>query len=156
MTDTITLTLDDAAAQAAFADLAKRCTDMTPLMRRIAGHLQSVADDSFEFERAPDGTPWADLSPITKALRERRGAWPGKKLQVSGALALSFATDYGPAFAEIGSNAPYARLQHKGGMAGRGRKVSVPARPIIGISAEAHAAIEDDVIAWLDLRRSIA
>ena len=43
MTDTIRLTLDDADAQAAFAELVKRATDMTPLLRKIVGHVADAA-----------------------------------------------------------------------------------------------------------------
>lgn len=151
MTDTITITLDDEQAQAAFAKLVKRGTDMTGLMRKVAGHLADVAEESFATERSPDGVPWVDLSDMTVALRTRRGHWPGQKLQLSGVLAASITTNYGNDFAEIGSNVPYARIHQKGGQAGRGHKVAIPARPFLGISPEATDAIRDDMIAWVNL-----
>jgi len=156
MTDTITISLDDEQAQAAFAELIRRGNDMTGLMRRAAGHLAAVAEESFATERAPDGAPWVDLSAITKALRTRRGAWPGKKLQDSGMLAASVFTRFGPTFAEIGSNVPYARIHQKGGNAGRGRKVAIPARPYLGVSPEALQAIRDDMLGWMDVNRPAA
>ena len=48
---------------------------------------------------------------------------------------------------------PYARIQQQGGTAGRGRKVAIPARPFIGLSEEARAAIVDDMLAWVDVNR---
>lgn len=42
MTDSITVTLDDERAQAAFAELIKRGTDTTGLMRHVGGHLADV------------------------------------------------------------------------------------------------------------------
>ena len=153
MTDTVTITIDDAEARALFAELVRRGTDMTALMRKAAGHLASATEDAFADERAPDGAPWIDLSPVTKAKRALRGAWPGRKLQVSGQLAASISTAHGKDFAEIGSNMPYARIQQQGGTAGRGRKVAIPARPFIGLSEEARAAIVDDMLAWVDVNR---
>lgn len=149
MSDNITITLDDEQAQAAFAELARRGTDMTGLMRRVAGHLADVAEESFAGERSPDGAPWVDLAELTKASRASRGSWPGQKLQVSGELAVSITTEYGRDFALIGSNAPYARIHQKGGQAGRNLKVAIPARPYLGISPEAEEAIRDDMMAWV-------
>lgn len=153
MTDTLTITLDDEQARAAFADLVNRATDMTGLMRQVSGHLADVAEEAFATHRAPDGSPWVDLSEHTKAQRSKRGAWPGQMLIDSGVLAASITTDYGRDFAQISSNVPYARIHHKGGRAGRGRKVTIPARPYLGVSPEAEKAIRDDMIAWVDLHR---
>lgn len=155
MTDTITVTLDDEQAQAAFAALIKRGLDTTELMRKAAGHLADVAEEAFATERSPDGVPWVDLAELTRAARARRGHWPGQKLQVIGTLAASVTTDYGNGWASIGSNVPYARIHQKGGRAGRGRKVDIPARPYLGVSPEALDAIRNDMVAWVDLNRPI-
>ena len=151
MTDAIKIIIDSQAAEASLAQLAERAADTTPLMRKIAGHLRDVAEESFATETAPDGTVWAKLSPLTVALRQRRGHWPGSILQVSGKLSASVTTDYGNGWAVIGSNRPYARIQHKGGQAGRGHKAHIPARPFLGVSDEAEEAIIDDVAAFFDL-----
>ena len=153
MTDTITITLDDEQAQRAFAQMIQRAEDMTPLMRRIAGHLADVAEESFATEKSPDGVPWVDLAEITKVRRGERGHWPGQKLQVDGTLARSITTEFGRDYAQIGSNVPYARIHQLGGKAGRGRKVTILERPYLGVSAEARAEIAADAVAWLDLRR---
>lgn len=132
MTDTFTITLDDEQARAAFADLVHRATDMTGLMRQVSGHLADVAKEAFATHSAPDGSPWVDLSEHTKAQRSKRGAWPGQMLIDSGVVAASITTDYGRDFAQIGSNVPYARIQHKGGRAGRGQ---IEATLLLGPSA---------------------
>lgn len=160
MTDAIHLTLDDGAAQAAFAELVKRATDMAPLLRKIVGHVADASEESFATERSPDGIPWVDLSPRTIAARKKRGHWPGSKLQVRGTLALSVGqlaatAEYGPNHVTVGSNVPYARIQQKGGQAGRGGKVHIPARPYLGISAEVRDAIQADMIEWVDLNRPV-
>lgn len=171
MTDTIKITLDDAETQAAFAELNRRSTDMTELMRRITGHMADAAEDSFARQRSPDNVPWVDLSRFTKAARAKRGYAPGQKLQVrdlwewqklqvTGTLAASVtaqtARTWGRDFAQIGSNVPYARIHQLGGKAGRNHKVTIPARPFLGLSSEAKQAIKADTIAWLDLNRFTA
>lgn len=153
MTDRISITLEDSEAQAVFSELIRRGTDTTALMKKWAGHLADVAEESFATERSPDGVPWLELSKFTIAAREKRGHWPGQKLQVTGVLAASVTTHYGNGWAEIGSNVPYARIQQKGGKAGRGHKVTIPARPYLGLSDEARRGIEADTIAWLDIGR---
>jgi phage gpG-like protein len=48
------------------------------------------------------------------------------------------------------ANKPYAAIQHFGGMAGKGRKVKIPARPYMMIQdedwAEIKAALNDFII----------
>ena len=46
---------------------------------------------------------------------------------------------------KLGSNVEYARIHQKGGMAGRGRKVKIPARPYLGVSKEDWKEIEDTI-----------
>ena len=154
--DRVFAQLGEALLQAAFGELIRRGEDASGLMRRVAGHLADVAEESFASERSPDGVPWVDLAELTKASRARRGHWPGQKLQVSGALAVSITTDYGRDWAQIGSNVPYARIQQEGGQAGRNRKVTIPAREYLGISPEAEEAIRDDMVAWVDLNRLVS
>lgn len=145
MADSIEITIDDKAVQAAFARLRDLANDMTPVMRKAAGHLADATEDAFQRERSPEGVSWVDLAESTKEKRARHGHWPGQILQVSGALASSVTTDYGDDFAEIGSNVPYARIQQLGGQAGHGHKVTIPARPFLGLSEETTDAIMDDV-----------
>lgn len=153
MTDTIRITLDDQQAQAAFAALIERLRDLSPLTKKWAGHLADASEEAFAREASPDGIPWVDLSDRTKKARSKRGKWPGQKLQVSGHLARSVTPDHGPDFAEIGSNVIYARIQQKGGQAGRGHKVTIPPRPFLGLSDEALGAIQADTVAWIDLHK---
>lgn len=160
MTDTINITVDDAAARAVFAELVRRGTDMQPLLRKAVGHLVDVAEEAFDTERSPDGVPWVDLAARTIKAREKRGHWPGKKLQVRGTLALSIgelakSAQYGPNYVEVGSNLPYARIHQKGGQAGRGGRTRIPARPFLGLSDEAREAIQADMIEWVDLNRQV-
>ncbi|MFA5751104.1 MAG: phage virion morphogenesis protein [Candidatus Paceibacterota bacterium] len=59
-----------------------------------------------------------------------------KILQVRGALAASFSKKVSGNSLTVGSNRIYTALQHYGGKAGRGRKVTVPGRPILVVQDE--------------------
>lgn len=98
--------------------------DPRGLMRALAGVLETETETNF----ARQGRPrWLGLSPRT--LR-RRGSG-AQILQDTGQLAGSVATDYGSDFARIGSNKVYAAIHQFGGQAGRGKKVTIKARPYL-------------------------
>lgn len=100
--------------------------DPQQVMRGIAGIMADAAEDQFEAEGKP---AWQELAPTTIARRTKQGTWPGKILQVSAAgLAASVVTATTKTSAAIGSNKVYAAIQHLGGKAGRGHKVTIPAR----------------------------
>ena len=42
----------------------------------------------------------------------------------------------------VGSNLAYARIHQKGGKAGRGKKVTIPARPYLGVSDSDRREVE--------------
>jgi phage virion morphogenesis protein len=50
---------------------------------------------------------------------------------------------------EVGSNMVYSLIHHFGGKAGRKRKVTIPARPFLGVSEQEKAKIENYVKAWI-------
>jgi len=64
MTD-ITITLDDAEVRAAFARLAQRLDDFTPVMKEIGELLLASTKDRFKTSTAPDGSTWAANSDLT-------------------------------------------------------------------------------------------
>jgi phage virion morphogenesis protein len=156
---TLTITVDDADLRAAFARLAQLGADMTPIMKKAAGHLADAAEQAFEREASPSGVPWVDLKASTRRARAKRGHWPGKKLRVTGQLSSSVTPSFGPDFAQIGSNEPYARIQQVGGTIHRTHirsrqtigehDITIPARPFLGLSPEAQEAILADVQAAL-------
>lgn len=129
--------LDDHQLRQALQNLQAAGQDMTPAMRKIAQALALVVEDNFEAEGRPK---WEALSPVTVALRTKaaKGKTEGgfRILQDSGQLASSVTTDHGTSHATIGSNLVYAAIQQFGGMAGRGKKVEIPARPFLPITAD--------------------
>ncbi|MCL2524599.1 MAG: phage virion morphogenesis protein [Betaproteobacteria bacterium] len=102
-----------------------------PLMRAIGEDLKDETWQNFQAQGRPHWVP--PLAPATVKARQKKGGGKGATvlqiLQDSGILAKSLSTDTGPDYAEIGSNVPYAAIHQFGGMAGRGRKVAIPARP---------------------------
>ena len=129
MIQTTQIIIDDREVLAVFSRLISSAGDMTPIMADIAQALESETERQFEAESGPLG-PWPTLAPSTILERMRAGKWPGKILQRSaGGLAASIFSGHGRDFAEVGSNKPYAAIQHFGGKAGRGRKANIPARP---------------------------
>ena len=72
----------------------------------------------------------------------------GKTLQKSGQLAASITSRAGTDFARIGSNKKYAAIHHLGGQAGRGKKLTLPARPYLPISGKGklQRGAEDNIL----------
>ena len=96
-------------------------------MAEIGSLLESSTLYRFEREREPSGKPWLASA--------RAVAEGGQTLTDSGRLRASIThnvTDGGRAV-EVGSNLIYAAIHQFGGQAGRGRKVTIPARPFLGI-----------------------
>lgn len=118
-------------------------------MHAIAQALETITDENFEAEGRPK---WEELSDVTKFLRlggkkayRRDGSLRAaaqrtqdamKILQDSGKLAGSVHGDAGDDWASVGAWGPYARIQQLGGKAGRGRKVTLPARPYLPFSKD--------------------
>jgi phage virion morphogenesis protein len=142
----ITLNHNGAEIAALFNQLLSRGTDLTPVMRQIAGVLEDAAEQSFESESSPDGSPWPDLSDDTKLLRSERGYWPGQILQRSGRLAASIESDFDDASASVGTNVIYAAIQYYGGVTSPNSMIpnkTIPARPFLGIGQHDEAEILD-------------
>ena len=74
--------------------------DTTPVARALAGVLADIPERAFASQSdSVTGEPWAALSPATVA---RRGS-AQPILQVSGILAGSIHSEYGPDFARVGT-----------------------------------------------------
>ena len=130
--DPIEIKLDNKEVEKKLQELAKKASDLKPLMKNIAGIFASAAEDNFAEEGRPD--KWIDLSEVTKKQRKKIGKYPGQILQVSGQLASSVNTYYDNDSAVIGSNLEYAAIHQLGGQAGRNKKVTILARPYLKLT----------------------
>lgn len=117
--------------------MQRRLSNPTPLMAGVAAELLSVTEDAFAREGVVGGDKWKPLALSTIRQREKKGQWPGKKLQRSTAgLAASVQPFHSAARAGLTVSKPYAAIHQFGGMAGRGRKVEIPARPYLPIKRD--------------------
>ena len=72
----IKLEFNDRDAKRGLAQLIQACSDLTPLMRRIAGHLADATEQAFENEAAPDGKLWEQRAASTLASKKYRDRLP--------------------------------------------------------------------------------
>lgn len=159
----ITIQIEDREVLRALDALRARVGDMTPAMRAAAQVLRSDILERFDTQTAPDGASWKPLSAASILSRARRHAPAGYRKRraqtvarfASGAKAL---LDTGQlrnsikvlranaAEAVVGTKLPYAAIHHFGGKAGRGRKVTIPARPFMGLSREGQQSLMDVIV----------
>lgn len=134
------------------ARLSKAGHDLGPAMGLVATTLLDETEANFAAEGRPD---WPDLAESTIASRIKAGTWPGKKEQVSGQLAASTTTDFGPTFARIGQSKVYAAIQNLGGEAGRNHASNLPPRPSLpitpdgGLQPETEETVLEEVMDYL-------
>lgn len=125
--------VDDKAVRAALARLELATGNLAPVMRAIAAELLSQTEANFDREGRPK---WPSLSASTLKKAAKTGRSPAKMLQVSGGgLAASVTPGHDASHARIGVNKTYAAIHQFGGQAGRGRKVTIPARPYLPMTA---------------------
>ena len=86
--------------------------DTAPLTAAIEGSFVAVVDDNFAAQGRPK---WAGRKPSTIKNYQRRGLSYGGVLQLSGDLRSRITSSSNQESASIGSNMPYAAIQHFGG-----------------------------------------
>lgn len=171
---TLAVTVDDREVKAMLTRLSARMNNLMPVMRKIGDTLKNDALDNFKGQHAPDGTPWKPLSLATRIARAKRLSGgslltksgkrtkakayavmtTAKALMDTGILRASInVLDATPTSVTVGSRLKYAAIHQFGGMAGRGRKVRIPARPFIGMSAGAHRAIIDTINGYMGINQ---
>lgn len=129
--------------------LEEAAVDLREPMEEIGSAMVSSTTQRFKDSKAPDGTPWATLAESTmlarmgSRIRKKRG---GTKLRAirrlasmkilvdRGHLRQSLTHRVGSRSVEWGSKLIYAAIHQLGGKAGRGRRVTIPARPYLGLS----------------------
>jgi phage virion morphogenesis protein len=136
----VTLRVDLQGADAVkdrFNSLVLRLGDLTPAMDEIGSGLITSTLDRFEKGRGPDGNAWP---PSLRATEDH-----GQTLILSGRLRASITWKATQREVEVGTNVVYAAIHQLGGKAGRGRVVSIPARPYLPdpMPADDEAMIND-------------
>lgn len=114
--------------------LAQTTSHRTPLMRSIAGTMESAVLQNFDVGGRPK---WLGL-------KYRQGT----PLVDTENLMGSITSDYTNDTAVVGTNEPYAAIHQFGGKAGRGRKTTIPARPFLKLTPEDESDIMEDIQAY--------
>lgn len=129
----IKITLDDTQAVKSLQQIANQLENPRRMYGILGETLKKIHTDRFKAETDPDGNKWKPLSSRTLALKRKRGK-STKILRQDGYLADKTAYNIRNDGVEFGSQEIYARLHQFGGKAGRGKKVTIPARPWLGAS----------------------
>jgi phage virion morphogenesis protein len=130
-------------------DLLRKSSDLSEPMADIARLFRNVTEDSFQDQADPWGNPWKDLEDSTK--KKRRKGSRGDVLSIlqdTGILAGSITSSSGRDWAQVGEGMEYAAIQHFGGQAGRGHRVTIPSRKSLPIdeNGEMPPAVQVDVL----------
>ncbi len=153
MATSFTLDVQDQAVQAALQALLNRVNIMQPVLQTLGEGIVERTKARFDTSTAPDGTPWTPNSPATleilagrlagvKSNRKKNGelnargqrALGNKKILVeSGFLRQQIVATASGTDLTVTATATYAAIQQFGGQAGRGLKVTIPARPFLPI-----------------------
>lgn len=134
------VTLDASQVGKALEDLANRLGDLTTPLNDIGEYLHQSTDERFGQKVAPDGSPWAPLSPVTLArkkgpgiLREKGTLQDTLRKQVT-STELAFGTDR-----IYGAVHQFGQKKGASGKTGKGRSIpwgDIPAREYLGLSAD--------------------
>ena len=125
---------------------ARRISDTHPLMRSISAQLLSQTQQNFRAQGRPR---WKALSAETVKNYQRLGISTAGLLRRSNDLykSVQVFSDASSATISAGGgndSAKYARIHQYGGMAGKNRKVKIPARPYLPIDKNKNLQPEAD------------
>jgi phage virion morphogenesis protein len=105
---------------------------MLNIGKAMAGHTLK----RFKKSVSPEGEAW---KPVKYPRRDEQGRpkkGRAKPLVDNEVLQDSISVSASDFDVHVGSNLPYARIHQLGGQAGRGLKVTIPARPYLGLNEE--------------------
>ncbi|MBF0192098.1 MAG: phage virion morphogenesis protein [Magnetococcales bacterium] len=139
--DPIRIFIDERPIAALLTNLMERGADLSVPFLRIAGVMEDAVAENFEQEGRPER--WTRLDDKTIEARRKQGVGGIKKLQDTGRLAASITSTHDALSATMGTNTIYAAIHHFGGQAGRGRKVTIPARPFLQLADDDREEVID-------------
>jgi len=161
-----TITVEDREAKATLKALSDRVGNLRPILQTIGEGIIERTKRRFETGKDPAGKPWKPNSAVTLGLFSSSLSGQKSKvkkdgsLNASGARALAnkkpligesqdlrrqFTVEAGANSLQVGSTPKYAAIQQFGGKAGRGRKVTIPARPFLPIHQDGSLYPDDKV-----------
>lgn len=117
---------------------AQRVADRQTLGEEIGEMLVSSVLSRFQKGQGPDGEEWTQLK-VRK----------GQPLLDTARLRSSVGYEASAEAVAVGTNVVYGAIHQFGGQAGRGRAVTIPARPFLGFSAEDLAEAQEIIKDYL-------
>lgn len=162
----LTSKIDDREVTELLRRLKSRVASLKPVMTEIGLYYERRVLENFKAEQSPDGKPWARLSAATIMMKlgqkTKKGRYGFNKDGGLSAKGKRYITgkrilwEHGDLEGSIHSQAdnnsvtigtgkhiPYAAIHQFGGKAGRGRKVSIPARPYLAVNKGDGMALAD-------------
>lgn len=150
------ITVSDGEIRRLLAGISLRYGNMRPVLTDIGEEYTKRIDDRFVTESDPDGNKWIPTKVLSnylgyvgirkgykrKEAYTKQGRWRAafsryldnkKTLHLTGALRGDIHYQVDDKGVSIGTSGriPYAGIHQFGGMAGRGKKVKIPARPYL-------------------------
>lgn len=148
----MTLTIHDRELRSLLAAFADRSEEPGPFLKSAGEEMLDRIGERFRGEHGPDGESWARHSQATIRKRLKKyGNAPLTILRMRGHLAGNITYQVNGAVLAIGTDSPvahYAAIHQFGGQAGRGHKVTIPARPYLGWGEEDMAIIEEEAAGY--------
>lgn len=152
----ITVDVQDHGVQDALQALSKRVSNMQPILKAIGEDIMERTKQRFGTSTGPDGLRWqgnalATVQAVLARARARKGGvlkngnlskkvqtgLAGKKLLVdTGSLARQFHVSANANSVTVGNSMIYAAIHQFGGKAGKGKKVTIPARPFLPVKSD--------------------
>jgi phage virion morphogenesis protein len=133
----IQIEIDDREVLAALQRLVDAGRDLKPAFEQIGEYLDLAHRQRWDRQEAPDGTPWAPLSPKTLARKHKKGR-PLDTLVESGDLRDLLRYQASDDGLEFGTDRRYG-APHQFGR----EEAGIPARPFLGLSEDDKAAVLD-------------
>lgn len=165
-----TVEVRDQQVRAALAALAQKVGNPRPILQAIGDDIMERAKERFGTSTGPDGRRWQPNARATiEAFIAKRGGFgkkginkkgqglaAGKKPLIDGGdLRRQFHVRADSNSVTVGNSMAYAAIQQFGGKAGRGRRVTIPARSFLPITGSGNlypaeqAKILDQINDWL-------
>ena len=152
----ITVEVQDNAVQDALQALAKRVNNMQPMLQAVGEDIMERTKQRFGTSTGPDGQRWqgnsiATIKAMLASARAKKGGTlkngqlskkaqaglAGKKVLVdTGSLARQFHVRSDAKSVTVGNSMIYAAIHQFGGKAGKGHRVTIPARPFLPVKPD--------------------
>jgi len=167
---TFTITVHDEQVRAALKALASRVQNMQPVLQAIGEDIVERTKHRFDTSTGPDGVAWKPNSAATldmlaarlgKSYRKKGGDLnskgaarvAGKKPLIgeSGDLRRQIVSRAAAHSVTVSATPVYAAIQQFGGKAGRGHKVTIPARPFLPVHQDGTLYPQEQALILLEI-----